>query len=92
MAREGAEDCKCLIYLLIYSNKLAYLQLITVFVYGTSPPKSHEQGYLNFYLNSFLEQANLLKTLRKKSLLGIFQDLVEKFQMTCFTEHLLLYL
>ena len=29
-----------LIYLLIYSNKLAYLQLITVLVYRSSPPKS----------------------------------------------------
>ena len=48
MAREGAGDCGCLIYLLIYSNKLAYLQLITVLVYRSSPPKNHEQGYLNF--------------------------------------------
>ena len=32
MAREGAGECEFLIYL--YSNKLAYLQLITVLVYG----------------------------------------------------------
>ena len=44
----GNTDRECLIYLLIYSNKLAYLQLITVLVYRSSPPKSHEQGYLNF--------------------------------------------
>ena len=42
------KDHEFMIYLLIYSNKLAYLQLITVLVYGSSPPKSHEQGYLNF--------------------------------------------
>ena len=48
MTHEGAGDCETLIYLLIYSNKLAYLQLITVFVCGNSSPKSHEQDYLNF--------------------------------------------
>ena len=48
MAREGAGDREILIYLLIYSNKLAYLQLVTVLVYGSSFPKSHEQDYLNF--------------------------------------------
>ena len=37
-----------LIYLSIYSNKLVYLQLITVLVYRSSPSKSHGQGYLNF--------------------------------------------
>ena len=47
MAREKTEDRDFLIYSLIYSNKLAYLQLITVLVYGNSPPKSHEKGYLN---------------------------------------------
>ena len=36
-----------LIDLLIYSNKSVYLQLITVLVQGSSPPKSHEQDYLN---------------------------------------------
>ena len=40
--------CELLIYLLIYSNKFAYLQVITVLVYGIGPPKSHEQGYINF--------------------------------------------
>ena len=48
MAREGAGDRGFLTNLLIYSNKLAYLQLITVLVYRNSPPKSHEQGYLSF--------------------------------------------
>ena len=41
-------NCEILTYLLIYSNKLAYLQLITVLGYGNSSPKSHEQDYLNF--------------------------------------------
>ena len=48
MARDGAGDCEFLIYLLIYSNELAYLQLKKVLVYGSSPPISHEQGYLRF--------------------------------------------
>ena len=48
MAREGTGDREFLIYSLIYLKKLAYLQLITVLVYGNSPSKSHEQGYLNF--------------------------------------------
>ena len=43
--REAARDREFLIYLLIYSRK----QLITVLVYRSSPPKSHEQGYLNFW-------------------------------------------
>ena len=48
MARGGIGDHKFLIYSLICSNQLAYLQLITFLVYGDSPHKSHEQGYLNF--------------------------------------------
>ena len=48
MVREGDEDCEFLIHLLIYSNKLANLQLITVSVFRSSPPKSHKKGYLNF--------------------------------------------
>ena len=47
MTRERTGDRELLIYSLIYSNKLVYLQLITVPVYGNSPPKSHEKGYLN---------------------------------------------
>ena len=47
MARDGAEDREFLICSLIYSNKLAYLQLITVLVYRNSPLKSHKKGYLN---------------------------------------------
>ena len=68
MAREGPGEREFLIYLVIYWNKLAYLQLITVLVYRSSPPKSHEQGYLNLknlekyvWMNSFLEPATLLK-------------------------------
>ena len=48
MTREGVGDREVLIYLLIYSNKLAYLQQLTGLAYRSSPPKSHEQGYLNF--------------------------------------------
>ena len=40
MAREGAGYREFFIYLLIYSNDLAYLQIITVLVYRRSPPKS----------------------------------------------------
>ena len=69
MTREGCGNCGFFIFLSIYSNKLAYLQLITVLVERSSPPKSHEQGYLNFSknleeyvrMNSFLELATLLK-------------------------------
>ena len=53
MALEAAGYREILIHLLIYSNKLAYLQLITVLVYGNSSPKSHEQDYLNFQQISF---------------------------------------
>ena len=37
MTREGAGDRE------FYSNKLAYLQLVTGLVYRSSPPKSHGQ-------------------------------------------------
>ena len=57
MAREGAGEHEFLIYL--YSNKLAYLQLITVLVYGNSSTKSHEQSSKNLekyvWMSSFLE-------------------------------------
>ena len=56
MAREGAWEREVLIYLLIYSNKLAHLQLLTVLVYGNSPPKSHEKGYLNQTFSKNLEK------------------------------------
>ena len=48
MRPEGARDHEVLIYLLIYSKELTYLQLKTVLVYGSSSPKSQEQDYLNF--------------------------------------------
>ena len=51
MAHEGARDTEFFMYLLIYSNKLAYLQLIKVLVYRSSPTESHEQGYLKFLLS-----------------------------------------
>ena len=46
MAREGIGAREFLIYLFIYSSKLAYLQLITVLVYGNSPLKSQGKCYL----------------------------------------------
>ena len=51
MAQERAGDHEFLIDLLKYSNKLAYLQLIKILVDRSSPPKSHEQGYLNINKN-----------------------------------------
>ena len=56
MARDGAEDREFLICSLIYSNKLAYLQLIRVSVYGSSLPKSHEKGFLNQTFSQNLEK------------------------------------
>ena len=47
MAHKASGDREVLIFLLIYSNKLAYLQLIIVLDYESSPLKSHERGYLN---------------------------------------------
>ena len=41
MACEGGKG----LWVFIYSNKLAYLQLMYL-VYGSNPPKYHEQGYL----------------------------------------------
>ena len=51
MAGEGTRGHQFQIYLLIYSNKLACLQLIIVLVYRSNLPKSHEQGYLNLRKN-----------------------------------------
>ena len=51
MVLEGLGGQKFLINLLIYSNKLVNLQLTTVLVCGSSLPKSHKQGYLNFIRN-----------------------------------------
>ena len=56
MTHEGTGDHKFLIYSSIYSNKLAYLQLIKVLVYGNSPPKSDEKSYLNQTFNKNLEK------------------------------------
>ena len=92
MTREGAGDREFLIYLLIYSNKLAYLQLVTGLVYRSSPPKSHGQGYLNFYqkpwqirVNEFIFRTcnftkNYLKwlTLLKKISLRYFSRILLK--------------
>ena len=41
MTREGAGDHEFFIYLLVYSNELAYLQLVTGLVYRNSLPKIH---------------------------------------------------
>ena len=69
MAGEGARDHQFLRNFLIYSNKLAYLQLIEILVYRSNVPKTHGQGYFNLSknlekylgLNSFLEAATFLK-------------------------------
>ena len=53
---EETRNRECLIYLLIYSNKLSYLQLLTVLVYGNSLPKSHEKVYLNQTFSKNLEK------------------------------------
>ena len=44
LARDGTEDREFFIDSLTYTNKLAYLQPVTV--YGNSPLKSHEQDCL----------------------------------------------
>ena len=48
----------------MYSNKVAYLQL-TLLVYGSSPPESYEQSYLDFshkpWKKKWCETATLLK-------------------------------
>ena len=53
MTRKGTGKREFFIYLLIYSSTLAYLQLLTVLVYGNSPPESQKKGYLiqNFSKN-----------------------------------------
>ena len=56
MARKGAEYSEFLIYSLLYSNKLVYLQLITVLIYANSPPKCHEKDYLNQTFTKTLEK------------------------------------
>ena len=56
LVRKGAGDRGFLIYSLIYSNKLAYLQLIKVLVYGKSPPNSHEKCNLNQTFSKNLEE------------------------------------
>ena len=91
MTHEGTEDREFLIYLLIFTNKLAYLQLWTVLVYGNSPPKTHEKGYLNqtfskilekyVQMNSFLEAAVLLKLNFYR---GIFQGFCFKVSADFF--------
>ena len=56
MASEGTGDREFLIYSIIYSNKLAYLQLITVLFYEHSLPKSDEKDYLNKSFSKNLEK------------------------------------
>ena len=43
MVREGVGEREFLIHLLIYSNKLAYLQLVTVLVYGSFQDNCHRE-------------------------------------------------
>ena len=51
-----AGDRKCFIYSLIYSDKLAYFQLMSVLIYGNSLRKSHEKGFLNQAFTKNLEK------------------------------------
>ena len=51
MAPQKTRGREILISLFLISRKLAYLQIITVLVYGSSSPKSHEQNYLNCQQN-----------------------------------------
>ena len=44
MSRKWAGDHEFLLYSLICSNKLAYLQLIAALFYGNRYRKSHEKG------------------------------------------------
>ena len=88
MAREGGEDCEFFIYLLIYSNKLAYLQQVAVLVYASSSPKSHQQGYLNFYQKPWKIRVNefifrTCKFTKNKLFLLFSKDFVFKF---CFIQ------
>ena len=68
MRPEGTRSCEFLISLFLISSKLAYLQIITVLVYGTTPPKCYEQNYINCKIlenymkeDSFFEPEILLK-------------------------------
>ena len=91
----GGGDHEFLIYLLTYLNKLAYLPLITVLVYISSPSKSHGQVTQTFsknlekyvWMNSTCNfTKNDLKrlTLLKKLLLGIFQGFCLKVSEDLF--------
>ena len=56
MGRQETLDCSFLIYSLIYLNKLACLQLITILVYVNSPPESHEKDYSNQTFSENIEK------------------------------------
>ena len=56
MTRKGTRGREFFIYLLIYSSTLAYLKLLTVLVYGNSPPESHKKGYLNLNFSKNFEK------------------------------------
>ena len=100
---EAAGDLEILIYLLIHSIKLAYLQLITVLVYGNSSPNSHEQDYLNFqqklwqiseffFTRCKFTKNELFLRYFLRTLLKRFRGLLLPFNFYAFTEHFLLYL
>ena len=77
----GDLERELLILSLIYSNKLAYLQRITVLVYRKSPPKSHEKGYLNQTFRKICKNEFVFKTCsftKKKLLLRYFSRILFK--------------
>ena len=103
MVREVARDRETLIYLLIYSNKLASLQLIAVLVYENSSTKSHKQYYINFQqklwkISEFIStRYNVTKNepfLRYllRILFESFRGLLLPWNFYAFTEHFLVYL
>ena len=84
---EGTRGREFLISLFLISSKLAYLQIITVLIYGSSPPKSHEQNYLNCLQNPWkLHERGFLFwacNFTNIELLGFCL----KFQRVSFIEH-----
>ena len=82
MTRQGARNREFLIYFLIYSNKLAYLQLVAGLVYKSSPPKSHGHGYfLSWRFTFFLCLKNDYSNFKAVNFFSLPHTQVHKF---CF--------
>ena len=77
MAHKASGDREVLIFSLIYSNKLAYLQLIIVLDYESSPLKRCERGYLNQILaNNLKKRVNEFIFRTRRILFKSFRRLV----------------